>query len=350
MRRLFALLLSLPQLLHAASGGFATPAEFGYSPLSQEPAQYLIPAVEREWHISGRRPLRATLCGIRGKWGNRAIVILRTPSGRNISLAAYSLSDADLQAVSDWLKKNEFIDFETHREGSNPARIHSVIPVGKEYHVNLIMTDGSRQAVRTNTTPVNPDFARRQPTSTFKVTDTTLEILRSHVGKKPSGKPELPIATTVDEAMLYAATHDVGIAVFFLNRRGSAIDLAFRHYLANKPDMVAQWAEHFVFLLAYADDNGMYPQECHDAQLTLSLTHGTTGTHETNLCNTNTELAQLRNAWLHNTNLLCYVTYLHNMRFGNPAQQKFTTKSNTGIAMPESLLRLRDNEFKLFGH
>lgn len=350
MRILFVLLLSLLPLVQAAGGGFATPAEFGYAPPSQEPPQYLIPAVEREWLISGRPPLRATLSGIRGKWGNRAIVVLRTPSGRNISVAAYSLSDDDIDAVGEWLKKNEFIDFETHRQGSNPARIHSVIPVGKEYHVNLIMTDGSRQTLRTNSTPINPEYARRQPTATFQVTDRTLEVLRQHIGKKPAAKPELPIAATVDEAMLYAATHDVGIAVFFLNRRGSAIDLAFRHYLTHKPELVAQWAEHFVFLLAYADDNGMYPPECHEAQLTLSLTHGTTGTHETNLCNTNTELAQLRNAWLHNTNLLCYVTYLHNMRFGNPAQQKFTTKSNTGIAMPESLLRLRDNEFKLFGH
>ncbi len=351
MRHIFALLLlSLQPLLQAAGGGYATPADFGYPALSLEPQQYLIPAVEREWHISGLAPMRATLQGIKGKWGNRAIVILRTPSGRNISTAAFSLSDTDIEAVSNWLKKNEFIDFATHREGSTMARIHSVIPVGKEYHVNLIMTDGSRHALRTNTQPVNAEYARKHATSTYQVTDSTLELLRSHVGKKSEGRPALPIATSVDEAQLYATLNDVGIAVFYLNRRGGAADLAFRHYLAHKPELVAQWAQHFVFLMAYCDERGMYPPECHEGELTISLTHGTTGTHATNLCNTNTELAQIRNAWLHNTTYLGYVTHLHNVRFGNPSQQKFTTQSHVGNAGVESMLQLRDKVFNLFGY
>lgn len=350
MKHILALILSLLPMVQAAGGGYATPAEFGYPPLSQEPARYLIPATEREWHISGQPPLRATLQGIKGKWGNRAIIVLRTPSGRDRSFAAYSLSDEDLDAVSDWLKKNNFEEFETHREGTTLVHVHSVIPVGKEYHVSLIMTDGSRITLRTNTLPANREYAIKQPRNAFQVTDSTLEMLRRHSARKPENKPELPIASTMDEAMLYAATHDAGIAVFYLNRRGGAVDLAFRHYLANKPELVAQWAQHFVFLLAYCDERGMYPPECHDGALTLALTHGFTGTHEVNLCNTNTELAQIRNAWLKNTANLGYVAYLHNERSGNPLQQKFTTRNHVGSAMTESLLRLRDDAFHLFGH
>lgn len=350
MKQLFALILSLLTVAQAAGGGYATPAEFGYPALSQEPPRYLAPAEEREWHISGMQPLCATLQGIKGKWGNEATVILRTPSGRNRSVPAHALSNADLDAVSDWLKKNNFEEFETYREGTSLVHVHSVIPVNKEYHVNLIMTDGSRITLRTNAQPANREYAIRQPRDAFQVTDATLEMLRRHSTRTPENKPELPIASTIDEAMLYAATHDVSIAVFYLNRRGGAIDLAFRHYLANKPELVARWAQHFVFLLVYSDERGMYPAECHDGALTLALTHGFTGTHVVNLCNTNTELAQIRNAWLSNTSLLGYVVYLHNERSGNPYQQKFTTRNHTGFAMTESMLQLRDNAFHLFGH
>lgn len=350
MKRILALILSLMPSIYAADGGFATPQEFGYPALSAEPPQYLIPADERAWHISGQPPLRATLQGISGKWGNRAFVILRTASGRTRKVAAYALSDDDIATVSDWLKKNNFEDFETYREGSTPVHVHSVIPLRNEYHVNLIMTDGSRYTLRTNAQPVNREFAIKQPVNAFQVTDATLEMLRRHIGRKPTNKPELPIASDPDEAMLYAATHDVGIAVFYLNRRGSAIDQAFRYYLAHKPEVVAMWAQHFVFLMVYCDDRGMYPPECHAGALTLSLTHGFLGTHEVNLCNTNFELAQIRNAWLTNTNSLGFVVYNHNNRSGNPHQQKFTTSSTVGGVMIDSMLRLRDDQFSLFGY
>ena len=77
MKRILTLILSLLPLAHAAGGGYATPAEFGYPALSLEPAQHLIPAPEREWSIPGQPPLRATLQGIKGKWGNDAIIIFR---------------------------------------------------------------------------------------------------------------------------------------------------------------------------------------------------------------------------------------------------------------------------------
>lgn len=350
MKRLLALMLSLLPVAHAAGGGYATPADFGYPPLSLEPPQYLTPATEREWRITGQPPLRATLQGIRGKWGNEAIIILRTPSGRDRAVPAYALSNADLDAVSDWLKENHFEEFETFREGTSLVHVHSVIPVGKEYHVNLIMTDGSRIALRTNAEPANREYAIKQPRNAFQVTDTTLEMLRRHSARKPENKPELPIATSVDEATLYAATHDVGIALFHLNRRGGAIDLAFRRYLANKPELVAQWAQHFVFLMAYSDEHGIYPAECHDGDFTLALTHGFQGTHEVELCNTSSLHAQLRLAWLSNTTCLGFIVYLHNKRSGNPYQQKFTTCNHSGIVTVDGMLRLLDNQFHLFGH
>ena len=350
MKRILTLILSLLPLAHAAGGGYATPAEFGYPALSLEPAQHLIPAPEREWSIPGQPPLRATLQGIKGKWGNDAIIILRPPSGRDRSVPAYALSDEDLQTVNDWLKKNNFEEFETYREGISLVRVHSVIPVGKEYHVNLILTDGSRLSLRTNAQPANREYALKQPVSAFQVTDSTLEILRCHSTRKPENKPELPIATTVDEAVLYAATHDTGIAVFYLNRRGGAIDQAFRHYLANKPELVARWAQHFVFLMAYCDEHGMYPAECHDGAFTLSLTHGFLGSHAVNLCNTSSELTHIRLAWLNNTHSLNYVLHMHNQRSGNPYQQKFTTGTQSGVTMVDSMLKLRDDAFHLFGH
>lgn len=350
MKHFLVLLLCLLPVAHAADGGYATPADFGYPPLSLEPPQYLSPATEREWHITGQPALRATLQGIRGRWGNEATIILRTPSGRDRAVPAYALSNADLDAVSDWLKKNNFEEFETFREGTSLVHVHSVIPVGKEYHVNLIMTDGSRIALRTNAEPANREFAIKQPPNAFQVTDATLEMLRRHSQRKPENKPELPIASSIDEATLYAATHDVGIAHFLLNRRGGAIDLAFRHYLANKPELVARWAQHFVFLIAYSDEQGMYPAECHDGDLTLALTHGFQGTHPVELCNTSSLHNKLRLAWLTNTSSLGFTVYLHNRLSGNPYQRKINTVNHGGNVSVDSMLRLRDNQFNLFGH
>lgn len=350
MKQILALILCLIPAVHAAGEGYATPAEFGYPALSQEPPRYLIPALEREWNIPGQPPLRATLQGIKGKWGNNAVIILRTPSGRDRSVPAYALSDKELNTVHDWLKKNNFEEFETYREGTTLVRVHSVIPVGKEYHVSIILTDGSRIALRTNAQPANREYAIKQPVNAFQVTDATLEILRRHSTRKPENKPELPIASSIDEATLYAATHDVDIAVFYLNHRGSATDLAFRHYLSNKPEQVARWAQHFVFLMAYSDEHGMYPAECHDGEFTLNLTHSFHGSHAVNLCNTSSMLTQLRLAWLNNTSHLSYVLYTHNKRSGNPYQQKFTTGIRSGMALVDSMLKLSDDAFRLFGH
>ena len=61
MKHFLVLLLCLLPVAHAADGGYATPADFGYPPLSLEPPQYLSPATEREWHITGQPALRATL-------------------------------------------------------------------------------------------------------------------------------------------------------------------------------------------------------------------------------------------------------------------------------------------------
>ena len=350
MKQLLILLLALLPVVHAAGGGFATPAEFGYPPLTLEPPQHLIPAGEREWCIAGQPPLRAKLRGIKGRWGNQSTVILRTPSGRDLSVPAQALSDADLESVSDWLKKNNFEEFETYREGTSLVRVLSVIPLREDYHVDLVLTDGSRIALRTSSKSVNREYAIRWPLDAFWVTDSTLEMLRRHIGRKPAGKPELPIATTTDEAMLYAAMHDVGIAVLYLNRRGSAIDLAFRRYLAGKPELVAQWAQHFVFLLAYEDERGMDPTECHNNALTQTLVHSFEGTSANGHSDTSHALMGIRLAWLSNTNYLAYRVHLHNMRSGNPHQQKFTTREQSGSASIEKMLNLRDDAFRLFGH
>ncbi len=328
-------LLSLPLLATAEGGGFATAEDFGYTPPALTAAPHLDTNLERRWHPAGERPVHGTLHGFRGPWGNTATVILRMPTGRLKEYAATTLPDTELEEVRKWIEAKGFETFETYRTGKIQVRVHSVTPLRDNYFVMLSLSDGTHCCMRTNLRPVQRDFALQRADDTMYVTDATLDMLRRHAERKPQGTPMLPIVSTAEDALLYAALHNTGIVVLYLNRRGSEVDSAFRRYLEQNPEYVARWAGGFVFLVAYADEHGQYPPHCHQALLQLHYHHNHAGSQNPPF-DTTMATIHMDNARIHNTRHVNYSVYLHNIVSGNPYTPGFSTRADSGnVSLPQ---------------
>lgn len=352
MKRIFLLLSMLGQVLAADAGGFASAAEFQYPSPGLEPPQLLSPAAERTWSPAGMEPFRAELLGFYGEWGNDAIIMLRTPSGRRVEYDVSSLSDADIDSIREWIKLNSFENFETYREGKQLVRILSVVPLrdGKSYFVRLVLSNGTCYALKTNCQPMNEHEAQQQMDDRFKVTNDTLEILKRYALRKPETAPVLPIVTSTDDALLYSSLHRVGIVVLYLNRRGSAVDEAFRQYLTAHPEWVAQWAGQFVFMLAYADEKGGYPPQCHANEMRLHFLHQVLPSNMKPPVYTGDATQRISNATLVNNQQISYVVYYHHFLNGNPYQRSKRSGVINGSVFCQRLLQPRQDEFNFYSY
>ena len=352
MKYLLLIVCMLGQVLAMDCGGFASPADFQYPAPCQGIPQLLKPAAERTWTPVGSQPFRAELLGFYGDWGNDATIILRTPSGRRVEYDISSLSDDDIVSIREWIKLNAFENFETYREGKQLVRILSVVPLrdGKSYFVRLVLSNGTCYALKTNCQPMSEHEARQQMDDRFKVTDCTLEMLKRYAALKPEDSPVLPIVTTTDDALLYSSLHRVGIVVLYLNRRGSAEDEAFRQYLAAHPEWVAQWAGQCVFMLAYADENGAYPPQCHANEMRLHFLHQVMPTSTKSPVYTGDATKCISNATFANNQQISYVVYYHHFLNGNPYQRANRCGVISGSVFYQRLLQARQDEFNFYSH
>ncbi len=328
--------------------GAALAAEFRCVEGTVTPPQFLTPSEERTWTPAGERPFRAKLQGIQGEWGNEAAVILCTPTGRRLEYAAYTLSDADLDVVRTWLKANSFESFETYREGKQLVRILSVVPLRDSYYVRLVLSNGNCYALKTNLKPMTATEARVQVDDRFKVTNATLEMLQRYAACKTEEAPVLPVVTSVDDALLYAALHRVGIVVMYLNRRGSAVDVAFRQYVEAHPEWVNRWEKQFVFMLMYADDNGLYSPKCHEDTMRLYYAYNVVSEHTKYPFHSEAATAGLRNATLHNTQQVNYAVFYHHVLNGNPYQRRAQKGMLSGSVFADRLFNARQDEFNFY--
>lgn len=351
MKRLITLTFCLLPLtaMGAGEGGFAPATDFGYPAPQLTETSSTTHATERVWHPAGEKPLRATVKGIRGLWGNNAIVILRTPTGRMKEYAASTLAEKDLQAVRNWMQENNYEPFETYQAGKTMVRIRNVVPLRNEYHVSLVMENGLSCTLKTNKHPVHRDKALQMANVTTCVTDETLALLQRHAEKKPGGTPSLPIVTSADDALLYAATHGCDIVVMYLNRRGSAIDEAFRHYLAKHPELVSRWGAGFVFLMAYADEHGNYPPHCHRDIMRLHYLHRSEGDHNPPPINTTAATIHMELARQENTQHVSYSVFSHRFVSGSPHIHGFRSNTDSGTVFYQRLYKGGTDEFKFWG-
>ncbi len=239
---------------------FARAEEFGAPRLDMSRQNYLQAAEEREWHVAGHAPIKATLTGINGEWGNRAQVIVTTPKGRKLNINITDISDADTDYVRQWYESNDFVTIKAFHRGSHPARIISAIYNQNGSHIIAIAakTDGELQTLYVPNCECNRVYAQHH-INTYAVEPKTLRVLREHADRVPPGDtPPLPVAENVNEAIAYSALRGTAIVVLFLNRRGSSLDKEFRRYISEHPDAVKRWSKHYVFLIAYCQENGYY--------------------------------------------------------------------------------------------
>ena len=264
MKYFITIISALLMICHAAHGfdSFARAEEFGAPRLEMTEQHYLAPAEERTWHPIAHTPLRATLAGIHGTWGNGAMVVLHTPKGRTIHAYITDLSDNDIEYVRSWYESNEFITIDAYFRGKYPARIVSAI-----YNENasaiialVAKADGKLQTLYVPNTEYSAEYASTNK-NWYTVSPATLKLLREHADRTPQGDtPPLNIAENVNEAVCYSALHHTAVVVLFLNRRGSSLDIAFRDYMRENPDAVKRWAKHYVFLVAYCREDGFYDE------------------------------------------------------------------------------------------
>ena len=268
MKHFFTIIGTLLLICHAAQGfdTFARAEEFDAPQLDMTEQNYLAPAEERTWHPIAHTPLRATLAGIHGAWGNRAMVVLTTPKGRTIHANITDLSENDIEYVRNWYESNEFITIDGYFRGKFPARIISAIynRNGTAIIALVAKADGKLQTLYVPNTEYTEEYAFTNK-NWYTVSPSTLKLLREHADNTPQGDtPPLNIAENVNEAVCYAAVHHTSIVVLLLNRRGSSLDTAFRNYVKENPDAVKRWAKHYVFLIAYCREDGFYDEGIYD--------------------------------------------------------------------------------------
>jgi hypothetical protein len=262
--RIIALWALLAGAALSAGGGYGTPAEFGSEPLSLTPLQ---PAdTLRQWG-KNKTSVYASLQGIRGNWGRNGEVRLVTPRGRALRMPARYLSENEREYVAQWLKDNGFIPLPTANLGTLHVRLLSVSPtaIKGQLSLQLITPDGKANSWIIEDKPA---LKGKGNTGTISLTAEGLQLVKQWQQQQSAqthSKPCLPVAATANEALVYSELRGVNTVILFLGRRGGGKDTAFRHYLSQHPEAAAEWAQRYVFLLVYAEDDGSYsPQICHE--------------------------------------------------------------------------------------
>lgn len=270
-------LLAVPSEATEEKSTYATAAEFGAPALNMEIPQYLEPTQERTWYPRGEEPFRAMLSGISGTWGNRVNVHLTTPTGRKLALNITSLSDADAAYVRRWYESNRFETIESYMQGRFAARILSAAYTqsGENIIALVVKANGETMQLIVPNEEMGATKAKTSP-NLYIVTPETLHMLQRYAELPVSKeKAHLPVAENVNEALLYSHLRGSSIVLIMLNRRGSEADVAFRYYIQQHPQVVAEWAERHVFLLAYCNEEGFYTEDFHHDLTLLNQLHGT---------------------------------------------------------------------------
>ena len=249
--------------LTAAEGNYGTAEEFGSQTLSLTPV--FGTQQPRLWG-RGKEKIRATLQGIRGNWGQNAVLQLRTPRHRNVRMPAVYLSDEDIEFVEKWLKDNKLEPLQTSNMGTLYVRLISVTPTAVHGELTLVFlnADGKVSSWIIDEQPAPTGNKNKQRLS---LTPAGMERVKKWPQAKDTTDRDLPfpIAASPNEALVYSELRGVNTVVLFLGQRGGAKDTAFRFYLQQHPDAAAVWSNSYVFLLVYADENGLYsPQTCRE--------------------------------------------------------------------------------------
>lgn len=291
MKHCIFLIICAFSLCLADNATYATPKEFGVEPLKLQAAEHVLPSPMRQWHISGEPPLRAALVRMQGKWGKDAHITLRTPTGRRLELPATALSDADLDAVRGWLKQNNFTVIRTRFNGAPvqgesefTARILSVsyahgiamrndgpVPVSdrKFLQIRMVEQDGTLLTALCLAQPISDQDLHKEKRSGRLSKDiwvlheesrkTMLQFMEEH--PLPSTPAQLPLASSMPEALACAALRDVSLVCIIFRSRNCPAEQAFRRYLKEHPEAGAIWSQRHVFLIAYLDAAGKYTQQ-----------------------------------------------------------------------------------------
>jgi len=277
-RLLYLLLATLPLNASADDGGFATASEFGAPRLELSAPAPKLKTPLRQWHVAAERPFLAQLTGISGSWGKNATISLRTPTGRTLNIPAQHLSDDDLDSVRAYMKAEGFVQLHTYLYGTLEVKLLSVRRLSKEeLALEVLALDGTRQFLRANAEPWQEEYARKvQFNKTIVMQEETRNMLLQHMNQHaqtPAPASPLPVAESAMEALTYAALHDVSVVFIMMGPRGCEADANFRRYLREHPEAASIWAQHYVFLVAYADSNNTIPTTCYEDFLQLCHHH-----------------------------------------------------------------------------
>ena len=249
--------------LTAAEGNYGTAEEFGSKPLSLSPT--FGTQQPRLWG-RGKEKIRASLQGIQGNWGRNAILQLRTPRNRNVRMPSAYLSDEDIQFVENWLAENKLETLQTSNMGTLYVRLISATPTALpgEMTLQFLNADGKVNSWLIEERPSPSDYKKKQRLS---LTLAGMEQVKKwqQAGTAAEHNLPLPIAASPNEALVYSELRGVNIVVLFLGQRGGAKDTAFRFYLQQHPNAATVWSNSYVFLLVYAEENGLYsPLTCRE--------------------------------------------------------------------------------------
>lgn len=260
--QLFALLHLLPGAL-AADGPFATAAEFGSPRLNLDPVQYFTPSEIRTWPHPFSKPETGRLVGL-NPHASPLHGILERKDGSTVAFPLMTTDD-DIQAVvNKWKEDNKIIPLSFYAHNSRLVRLLAIYASSdnKMIYAHTVSTLGETYSYPIPNEEVSAAVAK-SVSYLYYVHPETLKILREEVERRknaPIPDNPLPVAENANEALLYVLRRAVSIVYLQLNRRGSTADLAFRELLKDKK-LVSAWAQRHVFLIAYADDDGLYHPE-----------------------------------------------------------------------------------------
>lgn len=258
-----AALLSMGGTGAAAQSPFASAADFNAPAPDMTPPQDIIRGKRRLWQPAGLAPFEACLVGMEGMLSNNAHAIVRSAKGRTIKLHISALSDADVAHVQQWYKQNAFATINTYNHGRYAAKVLSATysKSGESIIALLCAAHGTHRLICVPNKVVTAQQASVYPGQCY-VDEPTLKLLRHHADSAPAptAPRHLPVAESANQAIAYAAMRGVGIVVLFLGKKGSDTDRRFRAYMQQNPQAVARWAQQYIFLPAYCQEDGTYPE------------------------------------------------------------------------------------------
>lgn len=260
---LFTLLHLLPGALAAAEGAFATAAEFGVPRLNLDPVQYFTPSEVRTWPHAFMKPETGRLVGL-NPYSTPLHGMLERPDG-TIVTTALMMTDDDVKAVVDkWKADNHIVTLSFYLHNYRMVRLLAAYttPDNDTIYAHTVSTLGETYTFPIPNEEVSSSVANSS-TGTYYLRPESLKTLREEIQRlknAPIPDSPLPVAENTNEAVLYVLRRAVSIVILRLNRRGSTADLAFRELLKDKK-LVSAWAQRHVFLIAYADDDGLYHPE-----------------------------------------------------------------------------------------